>query len=345
MFVELNRACNLRCAHCDYWMETDDEATLPDHQRLAFLISEFAALSPHGTIVTCGGEPMLRLGAWFEMARLVRKHGLSMFSVSNGTRIRDAAMAERVIREGPHEISISLNAATAAEHDRTRGVSGAFEKTTKAIRLLVEARQRLGLNDRKIIVMGLVYAGSYRNLPQFYDFVLNDLKADKLKLNMLQPTFRQSGQLDPFFASEYQVDPDELATIMEAAAVRHGLDINTAFTEQAAMYFRSLAAANDLEKGWQSTSSTREHICNTYDRNIMVDLEGIARLCFSTGFRGEKIEKTGDLKRFWDGTEDIRQKMRVCNRWCGISHSVRKESATLSGVASAAEFARLNGAG
>ncbi len=61
MFIELNRACNLRCSHCDYWRETDVEEELPDHNRLEFLISEFAALSSHGTVVTCGGEPMLRL--------------------------------------------------------------------------------------------------------------------------------------------------------------------------------------------------------------------------------------------------------------------------------------------
>ncbi len=78
------------------------------------------------------------------MAKLARSKGLKMFSVTNGTRIRDAAMAERVIIDGPDEISISLNSPVAAEHDRTRGINGSFERTTNAIRLLVNARERLG---------------------------------------------------------------------------------------------------------------------------------------------------------------------------------------------------------
>ncbi len=339
MFVEINRACNLRCSHCDYWQERDDPLMLPHQERVAMLIEDFARLSPNGTIATCGGEPMLRQAVWFTMARLARENGLRMLSVTNGTRIRNAAMAQKVIAEGPHEVSVSLNAPGAGEHDRTRGIQGAFERTTRAIRMLVEARERLGAWDTKIIVMGLVYGSNYRSLPEFYDFVLNDLKADKLKLNMLQPTFRQSGGVDPFFEQEHQVDPEELMMLIEVSAAQHGLDVNPEFTRQAGMYFRSLAQAGDLQTGWNSTARTTEHICNTYERNIMVDLEGTARLCFSGAFRGEKIEKPGDLARFWQNAGDIRDKMRQCNRFCGISHSVRRDSATLSGVEQGVRFA------
>jgi MoaA/NifB/PqqE/SkfB family radical SAM enzyme len=327
LFIELNRACNLRCGHCDYWQVTDDPAALPDEARLAMLIEDFAELSPGGTVVTCGGEPMLRLESWFAMSRLSRLNGLRMISVTNGTRIRNIAMAERVIREGPKEISISLNSANASEHDRTRGINGSFERSTNAIRMLVEARRRLGA-DTAIFVMGLVYASSYRSLPEFYNFVLNELKADKLKLNILQPTFHQSGAIDPFFAQEHGVDPDEFGSIVESASARYDLNLDPEFIRQVQMYFRSLRSADDLDRGWRSASQTEEHICNTYERNIMVDLEGIARLCFSISFRGERIEKRGDLARFWQGAEDIRRSMRSCNRYCGISHSVRRVSAT-----------------
>ncbi|MEZ5873086.1 MAG: radical SAM protein [Nitratireductor sp.] len=338
LFVEINRACNLRCGHCDYWILKDDPHTLPDSSRLAMLVEEFAAISPHGTIVTCGGEPMLRLESWFELARLSRLNGLQMFSVTNGTRIRSPELARRVIAEGPDEISVSLNSPTESEHDRTRGMAGSFERTTRAIRLLIEARAELGAANKKIIVMGLVYASNYREIPQFYDFVLNDLKADKLKLNLLQPTFRQSGKVDPFFEQQARVDPDALEEIINQAGEKHGLDMNPEFSRQAGMYFRSLARGHDLDKGWLTETHTIDHICNTYERNIMIDLEGVARLCFSTAFRGEKIEKPGDLLKFWNGASDIRDKMRQCNKLCGISHSVRRESATMSGMKRGEEF-------
>ena len=93
------------------------------------------------------------------------------------------------------------------------------------------------------------------------------------------------------------------------------------------MYWQSLARARDLELGWASKMRTTEHICNTYERNIMVDSYGKARLCFSDAFPGLKLERKGDLKRFWENAGAIRREMAFCNRPCGISHSVRRVSA------------------
>jgi hypothetical protein len=46
-------------------------------------------------------------------------------------------------------------------------------------------------------------------------------------------------------------------------------------------------------------------------------------------FGNGKWQKTGDLKKFWDESDPIREKMKTCKAFCGISHSVRKENATL----------------
>ena len=96
------------------------------------------------------------------------------------------------------------------------------------------------------------------------------------------------------------------------------------------MYFRSLAHARDIERGWSSRTGTDEHICNTYERNIMVDHYGVARLCFSTMFAGFALKKRGDLSAFWHSAEFIRRDMRRCNQYCGISHSVRRETSTIA---------------
>jgi hypothetical protein len=46
----------------------------------------------------------------------------------------------------------------------------------------------------------------------------------------------------------------------------------------------------------------------------MVDHYGTARLCFSQGFRGERLRRYGDLRIFWHEA-DIREKMRTCNQF------------------------------
>jgi hypothetical protein len=97
------------------------------------------------------------------------------------------------------------------------------------------------------------------------------------------------------------------------------------------MYFRSLQRSTKIEKGWGDDTGTLDHICNSYERNIMVDHYGMARLCFSPRFPGQQLDKPGDLTRFWHNADSIRARMRDCNAYCGISHSVRRENATLKG--------------
>jgi MoaA/NifB/PqqE/SkfB family radical SAM enzyme len=332
VFMEINKRCNLRCTHCDFWQRDDDDRAnyFQTDQKLAVL-DEFSAMNPKGNLVICGGEPMLDLDDYFDLCRGARDRGINVMSVINGTRIRRAEMAERLIKEGPHEISISLNSHIPELHDETRGVKGAFTKAVQALRLLVEAKRRLGAVNTRIYVMGLVFGRNYEVIDGFYDFVLNDIGADQLKLNFLQPAFGQSGEVDPFFAAESDVDGDRLEQILKDCDAKYGLGMNPHWISQVGMYFRSLAGIKDLEKGWGASSGTTEHICNTYERNVMINHYGVARLCFSNAFAGRELRAPGDFRKFWNGAGVIRAQMRKCNQFCGISHSVRRESSTLKG--------------
>ncbi|MDR3374284.1 MAG: radical SAM protein [Ancalomicrobiaceae bacterium] len=339
LFLEVNKRCNLRCTHCDYWTRNDDDrAAYLSRQRRREVVAEFAEMSPHGSLVICGGESMLDIDDYFALCRDAREHGIHVLSVVNGTRIRSDEMADRMVLDGPHEISVSLNSHRKELHDKTRGVDGAFDKAVRAIRLLAAARDRHPEVKSRIVVMGLIFGSNYREIEDFYDFVLNDLGADTLKLNFLQPSFGQSGEIDPFFEVESLVDPTILMDQIDRSDARFALGLNPIWRAQVEMYFRSLGQIKDRIRGWGSAGKTTEHICNTYDRNIMVNHYGVARLCFSTGFRGVQLKQPGDLKAFWVESNDIRRRMRRCNQFCGISHSVRAESSTVVGRAKADTF-------
>lgn len=336
LFLHVNKRCNLRCQHCGYWKQDDnDKPNYLPWPRKAEILREFSALSPGGRVVICGGESMLALEDYFAITGECRRLGLRALSVVNGTRIQNAAMAERMIGKGPHEISVSLNSHREAQHDETRGVAGSFRRAVNALRLLLAARARLGATDSRIYVMGLVYDDNYQDLNAFYNFVLNDIGADKLKLNFLQPSFGASGPVDEFFAQHYRVDPQRLVSIIGQCDAKYRLGLNPAWLGQVGMYFRSLGAGRELHRGWAAPTGTAEHICNTYERNIMVDLYGVARLCFSPVFPGFQLRQSGDLRTFWEQSDFIRAQMRRCNRLCGISHSVRRENGTLKPVSTA----------
>ena len=330
LFLQTNKRCNLRCQHCDFWkLDDDDRPRYLSLERRREVLGEFAELRPGGAVVICGGESMLDLEDYFAISVESRKLGLRCLSVINGTRVRDVERADRMVLAGPHEISVSLNSHRPELHDRTRGVKGAFAKAVKALRLLIEARER-NRTDTRINVMGLVFDENYREIDAFYDFVLNDVGADKLKLNFIQPSFGHDTSDDEFFSGHHGIDADELFEIIGACDAKYALGLNPAWREQVRMYFRSLAGAGDVARGWSSRSGTKEHICNTYERNIMIDHYGVARLCFSTMFAGYPLRKRGDLAAFWHSAEFIRRDMRRCNQYCGISHSVRRETSTIA---------------
>lgn len=333
LFPYVNQACNLRCLHCLRWQESDPvpEARI-SVERMCEIIEEFAELSPGAGVVICGGEPMLALDDYFKLCACCRRLGLRSYSVTNGTRIATPSMAERVLREGPDEVTVSLDSPDEGIHDSVRGVKYSYRVAVRALRLLVMARKRLGTADRRIYAMGLICTLNYQDLDRFYDFVLNDIGADKLKVNLLQPTCQGAeGQSDEFFDKHARVNPDEFMAILRACDVKYQLGFDPEWVAQMGMYYRSLWRNYTLSAGWAAGVRTKEHICNTYERNIMVNLQGVARLCFSPDYPGTPLVGKGDLRRFWEGeaAEAIRVRMRTCNRVCGISHSVRRVSATL----------------
>jgi MoaA/NifB/PqqE/SkfB family radical SAM enzyme len=330
LFVDINRQCNLRCQHCLYW--TRKEVPQPGDisvARRSEIILEFAQLSPRGTVVICGGEGLLNPERYFPVTRQCQELGLGCFSVINGTKVTDDTAAERMILEGPSEITVSLNSHRAEVHDDTRGMSGSFDLAVGAIRLLLAARQRLGAHT-PVYAMAVICERNYRELDAFYAFVLHDLGADKLKLNFLQPTFgaADTSPDDRFYRDNVIRDYEELLRIIAACDRKYGLNLNPEWLQVVRGYHRSVRANGDAARGWRG-KGTEQPICNSYQRNIMVNMSGEARLCFSTGFPGVPLTETGDLAKFWSGSDRLRRKMARCRQYCGISHSVRRMSATL----------------
>ncbi len=140
---ETTRNCNLSCIHCraaatrgPYRDELDTKAALD-------VIDQIAATGKPIVILT-GGEPLLRPDI-FEIARYGTDQGLRMVMAPNGTLV-DAGNARRMVEAGIQRISISLDGADAASHDRFRGVEGAFEGALRGIGHAREAGLEFQIN-------------------------------------------------------------------------------------------------------------------------------------------------------------------------------------------------------
>jgi len=281
------------------------------------IIEEFASLNPQGNVAICGGEILLQPQRLFDLSRRCNELDLQSQIATNGSLIDDA-MAERLILEGPSQIALSLNSATAAVHDETRGRNGSFDEVVRAVKHLQRARSTHGRPTR-IHIHTIISKRNYRELEALHQFALTELGVDRISMGFLQPTFGlEVSKADRYFAENVVEDDQALTDSLMRCDERFGLGLNPDWIEQAQMYHRSIRESGQAAQGWAVRRATEEHICETYQRNLTVDPQGVARLCFSSIFRGRKLRRRGDLTKFWNGADDIRRKMKRCHAHCGV---------------------------
>jgi heme b synthase len=98
----------------------------------ALQLMDQIALVGNPIVILTGGEPLLRADI-FEIAKYGTAKGLRMVMAPNGTLITPE-MAENMAASGIKRISISIDGATKENHDRFRGVEGAYDGALNGIR-------------------------------------------------------------------------------------------------------------------------------------------------------------------------------------------------------------------
>lgn len=150
--------CNLNCRMCgDQWRARPEQKRLS----LAELAEVIAAAGRLKTMVisVTGGEPLLHPEI-IPILQLIRDEGIAANLCTNGTLLTP----ERVRELGAtslRSISVSLDGASAAKHDRIRGKTGAFGATMEGI-----ARLRRELPQVTVNLNCTLTRENYREIPQ-----------------------------------------------------------------------------------------------------------------------------------------------------------------------------------
>ncbi len=134
----LTKRCNLNCDHCyldaDFrgGFRTDELST----EECFNVIDQIAEVNPNAFLILTGGEPLLRPDI-YDIVRYAADRKFMVVLGTNGTLINHAN-AKKIKEAGAHGVGISIDSMDPIKHNQFRGMTNAWENTTKALEILNE---------------------------------------------------------------------------------------------------------------------------------------------------------------------------------------------------------------
>jgi SynChlorMet cassette radical SAM/SPASM protein ScmF len=201
LYFYLTEGCNLACRHCWLAPKYDPEGSRYESLPVELFETAIREAKPLGLerVKLTGGEPLLH-PHFLELLAIVRREGLGLTLETNGMLCIPEIAAE-IALSPRRSVSVSMDGADAATHERVRGVAGSFERAQQAVRNLVAAE------IRPQIIMTLFR----ENVDQLEAMIrmAEELGASSVKFNILQPTARG----EKMFASDASLSLSELLEI------------------------------------------------------------------------------------------------------------------------------------
>ncbi len=220
--------CDLRCRVCDLPDRAiarrkagDRELSTAEFRRV---LRDFRAIGTLGVGVT-GGEPMLR-DDLLELLSYGTSLGLHMHLNTDGFRVDDTS-ATALLDTGVKSINVSLDAATAAEHDKARGRPGAFRNAIGALAALKRAREtRRRGRDTTMPKLTVVTVLTTHNVDRVEETARVALEAGADRIGVIP--VHDFGQKEPAVAGDRAARGREA---LERLARRGVLDNSTAYLD------------------------------------------------------------------------------------------------------------------
>ncbi|MBI2266961.1 MAG: radical SAM protein [Armatimonadetes bacterium] len=145
VILELTQRCHLSCKHCYLPPETRKDSKSPDLATGEWLgIMDQLAESFCFELIFTGGEPFLRRD-FFDLVAGARERRFSVLIKTSGTLVNEEK-ADRLAELFVSEMHFSLYHMDKEKHDYITGISGSWERTVNAIKLVSERGIRTKLS-------------------------------------------------------------------------------------------------------------------------------------------------------------------------------------------------------
>ncbi|MDZ7850032.1 MAG: radical SAM protein [Halodesulfurarchaeum sp.] len=238
---EVTQACDLECDHCRADAQPDrdpNELSTAEGKALIDQIADFGHHSP--IFVISGGDPLKRSDL-YELIDYATDQGLPTAVTPAPTPLLTRDVLETFADLGVKRIALSLDGASAANHDTFRGEDGSFDLIMERARMAKDAGLGIQINTT-------VTANTVEDLPAIADLV-EELGAAMWEVFFLVPIGRGT-ELE-------QLDPAETVDVMEFLYERQKSAPYRTITVEAPHY---RVVANQVE---QATSGNSVRVGST----------------------------------------------------------------------------------
>ncbi len=191
----ITRLCNLKCQHCYLPAGFVDMNEFPDgyyrdaelSQSQCFrVIDEIAEINPNILLILTGGEPLLRPDI-LEISDYAARTGFLVVMGTNGIMLNEQTV-QKMQEHGISGAGISLDSVNPVNHDKFRGLEGAWEGLMRGIENLKRA-------NLDFLVQTSVMRWNYDEIPQIVELA-SQLGAKVLNLYFLVKTGRGKTVMD-----------------------------------------------------------------------------------------------------------------------------------------------------
>jgi len=188
--ILITSICDMRCSHCFFTEELDDQARKKFQMTTAQLERVSETLGGKLPIlIIAGGEPFTRkdlpevVGAFYQ-----NNHLESVYLMSNGG-IQQRIMPDitRILQECPKlNVTVALGIdGLKEEHEKIRGKAGSWDKAISTARMLQELQRDFPRLDVQTCTCFM--NSNQERIFAWYDFLRDELKPDKINVNYIRP--------------------------------------------------------------------------------------------------------------------------------------------------------------
>jgi hypothetical protein len=316
--LSMTNRCNLRCKMCSVWSnyQPENELTL---EEMKDVIDQAAAWGIR-EINLCGGEPLLNPHC-FSVIEHAKAKKMRVILTTNGTVINES-VAKQLLETKLDIICVSLDGATAAVHDRLRGLEGAYEKIIRGIQFLNDNEEAVGHKPIKVLIMTL----HNDNLDEVLDYVS---LAKRMRIDSLYIT---SLVLDNVKLYSHAIESP--LWIKGERLKKLDQTIDKLISLQQSHYGFSYPSFHLIKRYFRGELKKSDWVCFAGFRRFVVCSDGNIQMC------GEiigSIRNVKDMREIWNTrvARQKRKKIKQCRNFCLQDCHARQESASLKSVVAA----------